>query len=337
MTSSKCASCANNCALWPTGDPSDPGFRRLRYVRYADDTLIGFIGPKTEAEAEDIKQRLTQFLRDELKLELSQEKTLVTHARTERARFLSYEITVQHINSKITRGPRAVFRATDGKIRFLIPKAVVNTKCAPYLMFGNPEHQPHLTNLSDFEIVSLLGAQYRGLVNYYLPAANVARLYRVQWVMLTSMLKTLAAKHRSTVTKMAVRHMMTVKTPHGPRRCFEAQVQRAGRRPLVARFGGIPLKQRRWVVLDDHSPAPFAHRKTGSELIRRLRRQRCELWDTRTTVTVHQVRALAELNKAGRPQPAWADIMARKKRKTLVVCEPCHDDIHAGQPAEMLA
>lgn len=318
----------------PSGDPSDPGFRRLRYVRYADDTLLGFIGPK--AEVEEIKQRLARFLRDDLKLELSQEKTLVTHAKTSRARFLGYEITAQHINSKITRGPRAIFRATNGKIRFLVPKVVVNAKCSPYLKGGKPEYQPQLTNLSDFEIVSLFGAQYRGLVNYYLPAANVSRLYRVQWVMLTSMLKTLAAKHRSTVTKMAIKHMTTIKTPHGPRRCFEAQVQRAGRRPLAARFGGIPLRQRKWTAIDDQPPAPFAHRKTGSELVRRLRRHRCELCDKRTTVTVHQVRALAELSVMGQPQPTWAQTMARRKRKTLVVCEPCHDDIHAGRPVEAL-
>ena len=78
----------------PSRDPHDPGFRRLRYARYADDHLLGFTGPK--AEAEQIKTRLAQFLRDDLKLELNQDKTLITHARTGAARFLGYEITVQH-------------------------------------------------------------------------------------------------------------------------------------------------------------------------------------------------------------------------------------------------
>ncbi len=64
----------------PSKDPQDPGYRRLRYCRYADDTLLGFAGPK--AEAEQIKQRLAQFLRDDLKLELNPDKTLITHART---------------------------------------------------------------------------------------------------------------------------------------------------------------------------------------------------------------------------------------------------------------
>jgi hypothetical protein len=85
----------------PSKDPDDPGFRRLRYVRYCDDHLFGFTGPK--AEAEGIKIRLATFLREQLNLELSQEKTLITHARTGAARFLGYEITVQHADHKITR------------------------------------------------------------------------------------------------------------------------------------------------------------------------------------------------------------------------------------------
>ena len=88
----------------PSGDPRDPGYRRLHYCRYADDTLLGFAGPR--AEAEEIKARLAAFLRDDLKLELSPDKTLITHARTQAARFLGYEITVPHNDRKVTRGIR---------------------------------------------------------------------------------------------------------------------------------------------------------------------------------------------------------------------------------------
>ncbi len=90
----------------PSADPNDPAYRRLRYIRYADDHLLGFTGPK--AEAEQIKQRLAQFLRDKLILELSQEKTLITHARTGAARFLGYEITTQHNDTKKTGRYRRV-------------------------------------------------------------------------------------------------------------------------------------------------------------------------------------------------------------------------------------
>jgi group II intron reverse transcriptase/maturase len=309
----------------PAGDPRDPGYRRLRYCRYADDHLLGFAGPR--AEAEQIKQRLAQFLRDELKLELSREKTLITHARTGAARFLGYEITVQHADRKLARGRRAV----NGAIALRVPVPVVKAKCAPYLKLGKPEHRPERVSLDDHQIVSIYGAEYRGIVQYYLLAGDVWRLRRLHWVMLTSMLKTLAAKHRSSVTAMARRHKATIATRYGPRRCFEARIERDGRKPLVARFGGIPLRQQRNAVLTDRNAIPGATRK-GKELISRLRAGRCELCEQWAVVHVHQVRKLADLTTPGRPQPAWARIMARRRRKTLVVCQRCHDAIHARQP-----
>jgi group II intron reverse transcriptase/maturase len=116
----------------PSADPDDPGYRRLRYCRYADDHLLGFTGPK--AEAEEIKQRLAEFLRDELKLELSQDKTLITHARTGAARFLGYEITVQHNDTKKT----GRYRRINGQVALRVPLDVIKTKSAPYLHRGNP-------------------------------------------------------------------------------------------------------------------------------------------------------------------------------------------------------
>jgi group II intron reverse transcriptase/maturase len=107
-------------ARLPIGNCDDPGYRRLRYVRYADDTLFGFAGPK--AEAEEIKQRLTQFMRDELRLELSGEKTLITHARTSAAKFLGYQITTQHNTS----GRKSV----NGVIGLRVPRAVITAKSA---------------------------------------------------------------------------------------------------------------------------------------------------------------------------------------------------------------
>jgi group II intron reverse transcriptase/maturase len=99
----------------PYGDPMDPGYRRLKYIRYADDHILGFIGPK--AEAEQIKARLAAFLRETLALELNQSKTLITHARTRAARFLGDEITVQHGNTKLTGG----IRSANGRIALRVP------------------------------------------------------------------------------------------------------------------------------------------------------------------------------------------------------------------------
>lgn len=303
-------------------DPRDPSYRRLRYCRYADDTLLGFIGPK--AEAEQIKQRLTQFLRDDLGLELNPDKTLITHGRTQAAKFLGYEITTQHSPTR---------RTVNGSIALRVPRAVIKAKCAPYLKHGKPERRTELMNRDDLTIVSAYGSEYRGLVQYYLLAGDVWRLSRLRWVALTSMLKTLAAKHRSTVSSMARKHKAKIETPHGLRTCFEARVERAGRKPLVARFGGIPLKRQKKAVLQDLQPVPVTRPK---ELTTRLQTGRCEFCKRRAPVEVHQVRRLVDLTQPGRPQPLWAHLMADMRRKTLVVCTPCHQAIHTGQPTAVI-
>ena len=307
----------------PSKDPADPGFRRLRYMRYCDDHLLGFTGPK--AEAEEIKIRLATFLREELKLELSQEKTLITHARTGAARFLGYEITIQHADHKVTgKG-----RSANGIVGLRVPRDVIKAKCSPFLKLGEPERRNQMVNEDDHTIVRTYGAEYRGLVEYYLLAGDVYRLNRLEWVMKTSMLKTLACKHDSTVTKMADRHKTTIATPYGPRRCFEVSVEREGRRPLVARFGGIPLRRKKNAVLTDRIPSPVAVRR--KELVTRLQAARCELCKQTGVVQAHHVRRLADLAKPGKPQPVWDQLMAKRRRKTLIVCVDCHATIHHGQ------
>jgi hypothetical protein len=306
----------------PSQDVNDPGYRRLRYTRYADDHLLGFTGPK--AEAEQIKQRLAAFLRDELKLELSQDKTLITHARTGAARFLGYEITVQHDSRRIVRGRRSA----NAAIGLRVPKDVINAKCAPYLARGNPTHRGALINNDDYTIVATYGAEYRGIVQYYLLAGDVCRLHRLEWVMKTSMLKTLAGKHHSTVSKMAARHKAKIETPHGLRTCFEARIHRDGNAALVARFGGIPLKRQKTAVLTDRKPVRVSY--PIKELTRRLLVNRCEICKRADNIEVHHVRKLADLTNAGAPQPAWAQLMTRRRRKSLVVCGDCHEQIHDG-------
>jgi len=312
----------------PVLDPSDPGYRRLRYARYADDVLLGFIGPK--AEAEEIKRRLGQFLQEDLKLELSETKTLITHARTSAARFLGYEITVQHDDRKITAGRRSV----NGGIRLSVPREVIKAKCARYMQRGKPERRPELINEEDHAIISRYGTEYRGIVQYYLLAGDVYRLSRLHWVMLTSLLKTLTGKHDSTVSKMARKYGATIETPDGPRRCMQAKVERGeGRKPLVVTFGGIPLRRQRNAVLRDREPVPATSRR--KELIHRLLAGRCEICGQADKVRVHQIRKLADLDRPGQPQPEWVQIMARRRRKTLVVCEPATPaSTTGGQPRQ---
>jgi group II intron reverse transcriptase/maturase len=318
----------------PSQDPRDPGYRRLRYCRYADDTLLGFAGPK--AEAEQIKDRLAAFLREDLKLELSPGKTLITHARSQRARFLGYEITVAGSDRR-TRRPSASDRrnrrSVNGTIVLHVPASVVKAKAAPYLARGTPACRNPMVNDSDYDIVGRFGAEYRGIVQYYLLAGDVFRLHRLRWAMETSMLKTLAAKHRSSVSKMAARYKAKVQTPHGLRTRFEASIERDGRKALTAWFGGIPLKRQKYAVLTDriHTGPVYPNR----QLVTRLLQGRCELCQQTDNIQVHHVRALAGLRRPGQPQPEWAHVMTRIRRKSLVVCGTCHDGIH-GHPATPL-
>ena len=311
----------------PSQDPADPGYRRLRYVRYADDWLLGFAGPRHEAE--EIKSKIAAFLRDELKLELSPSKTLITHAASQAARFLGYEIKAQHSDTKITRNRRAV----NGAIGLFVPRDVIRQKSVLYMSRGRPAQRGALLHDDDFTIVAKYQSEYAGLVQYYLLAQDVFRLGRLHWVMETSLLKTLAGKHRSTVGKMARKHKAVIATPAGPRKVLQVTIERdRGRKPLVARFGGIPLRRVRTAVLTDQRPVMASAKR--NELIHRLLAGRCELCEGTEGLEVHHVRKLADLNKPGRREkPPWMHLMAKRRRKTLVICRRCHEDIHAGRAA----
>ena len=148
------------------------------------------------------KDQLARFLRDELALELNPNKTLITHARTRAARYLGYEIIIQHCNDKLTNGRRLL----NGVVALRVPLDVIKAKRALYRCHGKPWHRSALQNLDDFDIVQTYGAEYRGIVSYYLLAKDVWRLNILEWDAKTSMLKTLAAKYQSTVSGMAVKY-----------------------------------------------------------------------------------------------------------------------------------
>jgi hypothetical protein len=135
----------------PSHDPQDPDYRRLRYMRYADDFLLGFAGPRYEAE--EIKHRLTEFLRDELRLELSDTKTLITHGRSEKAKFLGYEVAVSDHGTRVFKRSNFTARA-GGSIALLVPKEVVEGKIKAYCACGKPLHRAELVNNSVFDIIT---------------------------------------------------------------------------------------------------------------------------------------------------------------------------------------
>jgi group II intron reverse transcriptase/maturase len=315
----------------PAIDPRDPDYRRLKYCRYADDFALAFIGPKSEAE--EIKRRLRAFLREELKLELSEEKTLITHTRESAAAFLGYEIITRHSNAKQTldrNGYRG--RSINGDISLKVPQKVVREKCRRYLRNGKAIHRAELLNESDYTILATYQQEYRGIVNYYRLADNLRTFTQLKWVMEQSLTKTLAAKHKISVRKVYRNYHADLERDGQSYKGLQVTVPREGKEPLVATWGGIPLIWNINACIDDQIKRYGWNR---SELEKRLLAQTCEQCGaTRATkrIEVHHIRGLKDLNKyTGREKPQWVEIMASRKRKTLVLCHTCHMDIHNGR------
>lgn len=308
----------------PSLDPFDPNYRRLRYIRYADDWLIGFSGPHEEAE--EIKREIGTFLRENLKLELSETKTLISHARMEAARFLGYDIVVLNNNQRLDRRGH---RSINGQIGLRVPSDVVKSKSARFLLHGKPIHRAELVHDSVFSIVAHYQQEFRGIVEYYRLAYNLHQLNRLKWVMERSLVQTLAHKLRISVRTIYRHYQTTLQTRNGLCVGLQVTVERGeGQKPLIANWGGISLSRNMKAVLND-SPLQIIGPRT--ELERRLLANTCELCGSQENVQVHHVRALKDLQKKGKtPPPYWVQIMAARQRKTLVVCQQCHMDIHAG-------
>jgi Retron-type reverse transcriptase len=308
----------------PSVDPYDENYRRCRYVRYADDFLIGFTGSK--ADAEQIKAAMYDFLKNELHLELSQEKTLITNASTQAAKFLGYEIKAQRVNDYIDPKGR---RGINGAIALLVPAKVIEDKCRSFMQNGKVTHRKALLNDDDFSIVQRFQQEYRGLVQYYILAQNLSWFSKLYWIMETALLKTLAYKHRSSINKQKARYAATTTSTSGkivP--CLQVVVERPNKKPLVATWGGISLVHKRKADIED---TPYKVYGGRNELIKRLTAEKCELCGCKKNVEVHHIRKLADLKTRGKSEPpAWKQIMAARKRKTLVVCRECHTAIHNG-------
>ena len=308
-------------------DPNDPNFRRLRYCRYADDFLLGFDGPK--AEAEQIKAELKTFLREDIRLELSEEKTLITHARTESCLFLGYEINAMWNSSRIRNNARSL----AGAIGIRIPAAFIEKKCRRFMKGGKTIHRCELANDSNYDIIVRYQQEYRGYVEYYAMAGNLSWLNRLHWVIRDSLLKTLANKHKSTKRQIVRQYNHTVMTPAGPRKCLQVSIPREGKAPLIARFGGISLRRRKEAILKEPTETARYNWLSTTELVQRLLADRCEVCSSERNVEVHHVRKLSDLKMKGRKEkPLHIQIMAARRRKTLVLCRKCHDDLHAGRP-----
>lgn len=315
----------------PSRDPQDPHYRRLRYCRYADDWLIGFVG--THQEAQEIKQKIQAFLQT-LHLTLSEEKTLITHATTGQARFLGYDVSIGHDNTKLTNHKKAsrwVGRSLNGKVILSVPDEVTRHWQTRFSKNSKPVHRPYLLNCSDYEIVLTYGLEFRGLVNYYALAHNVAqKLNPVRYHYQQSLIKTLAAKHKQKIAWVYRKYRRT--SAHGLA-AFAVEIDNPNNpdKPFTATFGGHPIRYNPKAII----PKPVAQFYPGrNDLVTRLLANTCELCQATDNIQVHHVRQLKDIKKkyAGRPDPpAWVQFMMARHRKTIVVCHQCHLDIHAGR------
>jgi group II intron reverse transcriptase/maturase len=313
----------------PSVDTNDPHYRRLKYVRYADDFLLGFTGPRSEAE--EIKQKLRAFLQKELLLELSAEKTLITHARSEAARFLGYEVTTLQEDRKRTKTTQGIDRRSiNGRIGLRVPEHVIEEKCQKYKRKGKAIHRAELMNESDYTILTTYQSEYRGMVNYYRLAYNIHILRKLRWMMEISLVKTLAAKHKRSVPKTYEKYRAKLVVDGKAYKGLQVSIPRSEKQPLVATWGGIPLVRDMQATLDEQPMKVWTGR---SELVRRLLANCCELCGSTEHIEMHHVRAMKDLHRyPGRTKPPWVVRMITIQRKTMPVCRTCHDDIHAGRP-----
>lgn len=313
----------------PSIDHGDPEYRRLFYTRYADDFLVGVIG--TEAEAVELKTWLEHYLRDELQLELSAEKTLITHA-TKRVRFLGYDIkrwTGKRILRFSTDRGSVTRRTGCYQLRLLMPrdKTIKFAKEYGDTNIWRGKHRSQLLNLSELEILLTYNAEVRGFLNYYALADNLTQeASNVLWITNGSFFRTLAGKRQSTLKQVAMslkrgpgRYAMTVKVEGKPTKEYELV---SSTRQLTK--GMINYRQ------PDVKPNTPKY-KSRTELGTRLQAQKCEWCGSQEgSMEVHHVRKLGDLTGKAN----WERQMIQRRRKTMVLCVECHDELHAGRLKE---
>jgi group II intron reverse transcriptase/maturase len=318
----------------PYMDVQDPDYRRLKYVRYADDFILGFSG--THAEALEIKDAIAQFLKHHLNLTLSDEKTLITQARKEKASFLGYELSTHQENTKLYNDApsdkiRYKRRSINGSTRLGVPFGLAREKGKRFMANGKPVHRIELLNRSVAEIIAQYQTEFRGLVEYYKYAEDLHELGSLKYVMEQSLVKTLAHKLKTTVSAVYRRYQTTVMADGQPYKVIQETIE-TDKGPKTFSWGGIPLK--RWQgeitrpINDEIHTFKWSDR---SDLVTRLQKGRCEICGSDESVQVHHIRKLRDLKgrwQGRKEKPEWVKRMIALQRKTLVVCEQCHQDIH---------
>ena len=301
----------------------DGDFKRMRYVRYADDFLIGVIGSKEDCvkAKEDIKD----FLLDKLKLELSDEKTLITNGH-DRAKFLGYEVTIRKTNKTRKNKKGIAIRSLDHKTVLLLPFEVMREKLIGYKAMKivrekgkekwESTSRPYLRSNDDLEILTRYNSEIRGIYNYYCLANNVNILNDFYYIMKESMYKTFSSKYESTVRKIINKYTKDKIF----RVQFEDSKGRMHERTLY--HGGFKWKPE--ARIDDAHLLPSYRGTQSTSLMARLKACECEYCGATDNLKMVHVRKLKDLKGL----KEWERFMIARKRKTLAVCEKCYRKIH---------
>lgn len=314
----------------PYVDPMDGGYKRLVYVRYADDFLIGVIGSKVDAK--QVKADVGQFIRQQLHLELSQEKTLITHG-SDFAQFLSFQITTSTEQNSTRTKAGYIKRSYTGRIKLYVPKEKWLKRLLSYGALkiqydknnGNKEIwepicRSGLRNLDDLEILNQYNAEIRGLYNYYRIAHNATVLNNFLYVMKYSMYKTFAGKYRTSMRKIIQKYTKN--------RDFVITYQgKSGEKSVV--FYNQGMRRDTHVSATDPDIIGRARENRNyTSLVQRLRGCQCE-WcgATDVEIEIHHVKKLKDLS--GRAE--WERHMIARRRKTMALCHNCHVKLHAGK------
>ena len=295
--------------------------KKLKYVRYADDFLIGVNGSKEDCE--NLKAKLHDFIGKNLKMEMSDEKTYITHSNTP-ARFLGYDIKIRR-NSQTKPGThgrtqRTMSYTTELTVPFeRIEKFLFNKK-AVFMKNGKmfPCKRTTLVNLTDLEILNSFNSEIRGICNYYTLAANYGKLNYFSYLMEYSCLKTIAAKHGSTIRKILNKY----KDGQGG---WAIPYETKGKIQKMS-ISSYKTCSGNKIIKDDIVNATLYHQHSTTSFESRLKAKQCELCGTTKSdcYEVHHVNKVKNLQG----KTIWEQIMIAKNRKTLVVCKECHIKIH---------
>ena len=313
-------------AAFPSGDEMDGSYRRLKYIRYADDFILGVIGSKEDALR--IKEDIKSFLSESLALELSEEKTLITHTGKS-AKFLGYEITVTRDNHQ-RRDVRGCLRRTYGKrVRLNVSMATLRDKLLEYgameikLRNGKevwkPKCRSGLIFNDDLEILDRYNRETVGFCNYYLIANNCVVLHNFRYIMEYSMYKTFAGKYRSTVRKINKKYRYN--------KLFTVKYEQKG--AIKSRtFYKTSFKRRTTAFNGSCDIEPYSIADVSrTNLTDRLKAEKCELCGATGKLIMHHVRNLKDL----KGKESWKRLMSARKRKTIALCPSCHRLRHLGK------